>query len=667
MSRKDTIGLFRQIAQERGGECLSSAYVDSQTELSWKCFSCNHIWKAKPSNIKGSRNKPGTWCPPCGIRKVAKARMRAIEDLQRLAEMYVGLVVSPENLGSNKKHLWRCCNYPYHPEFSMIPNAVQQGQWCPRCRGNAKPTSEELDELARQRANNSLAKCCSTHYENIASILEWWCGIEGHSIVSHVYRSVKYEQVLWCKLCKQEKLRPKKYNRDLLVRLAASCGGILLSEEVYQNTKQKHKWQCSDGHEFSRSLDDILCARSFCPYCFQRGGMREQYIRELFCFLFDSPFERTRKLSWLVNQQGRKMELDGYSPSFALAFEHNGQQHYEIDGYFMTHKDQLHKRRLDDEDKLRLCKENDVALIVIPFLISLKEIQSYVLVELIKIGIEPPNIETFLPGIQSVKMLEKLQNYAANLGGRLLSNKYLGSGEKHSWQCKSSEHPPFSMAPSSVFSGSWCGRCANEKSSESYKISTKQLQEIAEGNRCELLLDGLTEKKFASYDQATFRCLDCEELTIRTTQEAKNGSICFCRTKKVRIDRSELNKKLASVPVRIVGPDEIEGGKTMVELQCKNCEYQWSLKASYMMSGTVKCHKCAPSRNAPITIAKARTTGEKYGFKLRSDTLVNGQTKLHYECKKCGESLYISYRQMRGGCKCPQCTQEEAVKRLGLN
>ncbi len=667
MSRKDTIELFRQIAQARGGECLSSVYVDNKTELLWKCSTCSNIWKAKPCNIKGNRNKPGTWCPPCGIRKIAKARMRSIDDLQRLAEMHVGLVVSPENLGSNKKHLWGCCNYPYHPEFLMIPNAVQQGQWCPKCRGNAKPTSEELNELARQRAGSSSAKCYSMHYENTASVLEWWCGIEGHPIVSHIYKSVKYEQVLWCKLCKQEKSRPTKYNRNHLVRLAAHCGGILLSEEVYHRTKQKHKWQCSDGHEFSRSLDDILHARSFCPYCFQRGGMREQYIRELFCFMFNSPFERTRKLPWLVNQQGRKMELDGYNPNYALAFEHNGQQHYEIDGYFMTHKDQLHKRCLDDEDKLRLCKENGVALIVIPFLISLNDIRNYVLVELAKIGIEPPNTETFPPGIQSVKMLEKLQNYAANLEGRLLSNKYLGSGEKHSWQCKSPEHPPFSMAPSSVFRGSWCGRCADEKSSESYKISVEQLQKMAQDNCCELVLDRLTKKKFASCDSARFRCLSCGRDITRTIQQAKDNRLCFCSTKKVRIDRLTLNEKLASAPVRIIGSNEILGGKTRVMLQCEKCGDTWSLKASYMMNGIVKCDKCTPSRNTSITIEKAYAIGDRCGFKLRSDTLENGQTILHYECKKCGESLFKSYRQMRGVRRCPQCTQKEASKRLGLN
>lgn len=669
MSRKHTIEFFRQLAEEKGGECLSDTYIDQKTELSWKCGVCGHVWNAKPANIKGSRNKPGTWCPPCGSRKVAKARMRPIEDLQCLAESHGGICASSENLGSNVKHRWRCCYYPSHPEFLMIPNAVQQGQWCSKCRGCAKPTFEERNELARERAGNPLAKCVSTHYENSTSILEWWCGVEGHPIVSHAYRSIKYEQVFWCKLCKKAKSCSKKYNHDLLIRLAKHCGGSLLSEEEYRNTKQKHTWKCSDGHEFSRSLDNILSARSFCPYCFQRGGMREQYIRELFFFMFNAPFERTRQLPWLVNQRGNRMELDGYNPDLAIAFEHNGQQHYELDGYFTTHQDQLTKRYADDECKIQLCKEKNVVLITIPFSVSLKEIQSYVLSELAKIKIEPPNIETFPLGIRHVKMLKKLQDHAASLGGCLLSDKYLGSDVKHTWKCKNPEHPSFLLSPSSAIStGHWCDRCDDERRSESYKISEEELQALAQRYHCELVPDGLeTGTKWASNNKANFLCQSCGRHVTRTIQQLKNGLICFCSTKKIRIDRSRIQEVLASTSIDIVEPNEILGGKTMVTLGCRKCEHQWSLKATYVMNATVKCEKCTPRRNKPLTIEKARALGEKHGFILRSDTLVNGQTTLHYECKKCGIGIDKCYRQMRGVRQCPHCSNKEAASRLGLN
>lgn len=54
---------MNKIANERGGECLSDVYIDSQTHLMWKC-AVGHVWRAKPNNIKN-----GTWCPNCKYKK----------------------------------------------------------------------------------------------------------------------------------------------------------------------------------------------------------------------------------------------------------------------------------------------------------------------------------------------------------------------------------------------------------------------------------------------------------------------------------------------------------------------------------------------------------------------------------------------------------------------
>ena len=88
--------------------------------------------------------------------------------------------------------------------------------------------------------------------------------------------------------------------------------------------------------------------------------------------MFAVPFERRRDLPWLINDRGNAMELDGYNSEISIAFEHNGQQHYELDGYFMTHPDQLKSRLADDADKVRLCMKHGIALIVIPFYVPLK-------------------------------------------------------------------------------------------------------------------------------------------------------------------------------------------------------------------------------------------------------------------------------------------------------
>ena len=57
---KGTIKEMQQIAEARGGECLSETYVDSTTKLLWQCVK-GHQWEAVSDSIKRGR-----WCPYCG-------------------------------------------------------------------------------------------------------------------------------------------------------------------------------------------------------------------------------------------------------------------------------------------------------------------------------------------------------------------------------------------------------------------------------------------------------------------------------------------------------------------------------------------------------------------------------------------------------------------------
>jgi thiol-disulfide isomerase/thioredoxin len=57
---KLTIEEMQEIANKRGGKCLSETYIDSHTKLLWECKH-GHQWMAKPCQIKNSNN----WCPIC--------------------------------------------------------------------------------------------------------------------------------------------------------------------------------------------------------------------------------------------------------------------------------------------------------------------------------------------------------------------------------------------------------------------------------------------------------------------------------------------------------------------------------------------------------------------------------------------------------------------------
>jgi hypothetical protein len=326
-----------------------------------------------------------------------------------------------------------------------------------------------------------------------------------------------------------------------------------------------------------------------------------------------------------MNARGNAMELDGFNSDLSLGFEHNGQQHYGLDGFFTTRPDQLESRLADDAEKLRLCKVNGVTLIVVPFSVPLKSVQSYVLRELAAIDIVPPNTISFDPGIVSLSTLAGLRQHAELLGGQLLSERYQGSAAKLRWKCKNPDHPPFETTPSAVINnGHWCRRCAAEKASDSHRISVSQVQEWARAAQGELLVgdpDGVPapEKGFALSDGAWFRCGACQRRQLRKIRQVKDGRLCLCHTNKTRIDRPVIKTKLAERSMILIEPGPNLRGRSDITIQCSKCSETWTVKASRVVNGSVGCPRCR--RNATITREKALALGESIGFELRSDTV----------------------------------------------
>ena len=62
--RKLSIDEMHRIAEERGGKCLSSEYRNGRTKLKWECAK-GHVWEAAPADVKGNKNKKGSWCGIC--------------------------------------------------------------------------------------------------------------------------------------------------------------------------------------------------------------------------------------------------------------------------------------------------------------------------------------------------------------------------------------------------------------------------------------------------------------------------------------------------------------------------------------------------------------------------------------------------------------------------
>ncbi len=127
VSRKLGIAAMHEIAEQRGGRCISDTYIDSKTKLVWECAE-GHRWEAVPSSVK-----VGHWCPICADKKKSErsvSQKLGIAAMHEIAEQRGGRCISDTYINSKTKLLWECSN---GHRWEAIPSKIKQGQWCPKC------------------------------------------------------------------------------------------------------------------------------------------------------------------------------------------------------------------------------------------------------------------------------------------------------------------------------------------------------------------------------------------------------------------------------------------------------------------------------------------------------------------------------------------------------
>lgn len=369
---RGTIEQMQKLARQRGGKCLSGAYVNTFTKLTWQCVK-GHTWKATPTHIKHSKS----WCPKC-----AGTKRLTMEDMQVVANAKGGVCLSEKYLNQKTKLKWECAKGHV---FLMAPGNVRnQKQWCPKCAGRASIEIEDMRSLAVSRAGECLTQTCTS-------------------------------------------------SRDKLV------------------------WRCEENHQWRATPHDVKRG-SWCPEC--PRGFGERLCRIIFETMFGEKFPNT-KPKWLKNDRGYLMELDGYCEKLKLAFEYQGQGHYLLTSFHRTEKS-LFNRRADDSFKRQTCKTKGITLIEVPYKIRFENMYQFIVDACNKKSVSVPEHEyTSLEKLRSYTgagKIAEMKKVASAQSGHFVSDKYLGSHEKHIWQCAKGH--TWKSRPYSVKAGHWCPYCA---------------------------------------------------------------------------------------------------------------------------------------------------------------------------------------------------------------
>jgi len=112
---------FQEIAEGKGGECLSPEYKNSKSKLKFRCQR-GHEFEAIPNDVKIKHS----WCPTC-----AGKEKLTLKEFQDIAKERGGECLSPEYKNCDTKLRFRCKR---GHEFEAVANDVKtKDHWCPIC------------------------------------------------------------------------------------------------------------------------------------------------------------------------------------------------------------------------------------------------------------------------------------------------------------------------------------------------------------------------------------------------------------------------------------------------------------------------------------------------------------------------------------------------------
>jgi hypothetical protein len=379
---------------------------------------------------------------------------------KRVVTAKKGFLLTPVSLfkGPRPTHLKVQCAVG-HKWITSAYSLVSDKHWCRSCglikaHKKKRYTIKDMDCLARKRGG----RCISKRYLGSHTKLRWQCK-DGHRWMAS---PTNIQGGKWCPQCRNEDLSQRFRTKDAIRRYSAIAkerGGVLLTKVPPKNQNAYLKWKCRQGHVFLANIKNVLSGR-WCRVC--SSGRGERIVRSVFEQLFLKPFPSTWP-DWLIFR-GTRRQLDGYNESLALAFEHQGTQHYQ-QGFFKSTKSKHLELKAGDKFKILKCKRRGILLITVPevpTLTPLENIKDVVASQLR--GAKRPLPKGFWSKRITYDLAwnpigyERIQSAANAKGGRLLSKEYFGINHKYFFECGKG-HRWKTNAQNIVRNISWCPHC----------------------------------------------------------------------------------------------------------------------------------------------------------------------------------------------------------------
>ena len=446
---KLTLHDMKNLAASRNGKCLSTEYVNSQSNLIWQC-EFGHNWEATASNIKR-----GKWCPDCSGSR-GESAIRAF-----LEKIFSSKFPKKRPLwlkrGKSRFELDGYCeelgiafeyhgNYHFDEKHNWYPGSLtlqQRIEYDAFKRARCKTNNVYLIEISEFDAHDSDAE---KKQKVIDAILN--CGLT----LPQICTSTSFGQEIW--FASQNLYQEAS-------TLAAAKEGKCLSKMI-QNTTQKIVWQCKHDHIWEAALYTIRQGH----WCLNCAGKARSTIAEMQeiakakdgkCLSPDYVNART-KLLWQC-KQGHQWLAVPYS------VKNQGTWCPECSG----------TKRLDISIMQGIAKKKG------GLCLSTEYINGNIKLEWAcksghkwKASYASANA-TWCPTCsgRNYITIEKLQSIALERGGKCLEESYLNGKIQMKWVCKLG-HDFKATAAKVIYRKQWCPICAGRN-----KLTIEQMHEIA--------------------------------------------------------------------------------------------------------------------------------------------------------------------------------------------
>jgi DNA-directed RNA polymerase subunit RPC12/RpoP len=328
-SKKYGLPNLQQAAKRQGGLCKTKSYLGYHVKHEWICKK-GHEWAAIPATVFR-----GTWCPYCDGQRL----IDPIKDMAVLAKARGGRLLSKSYKNNKSALLFECHN---KHKFKLIRTAFIKGQWCRYCASgigeyavrqvfeqllkapfpscwpkwlkSPKGRALQLDgyneklKIAFEHQGDQHSRSVPFFESGFAldkrktydRIKKSTCKIMGIKLIEvpQVPTRVPFEELprfIATELRKEgiviSRKEVEKVGIDLktshserkietLKAYAIKNGGKLLTSS-YLGAFVKHKWRCSNGHEWLAIPANLLRKNYWCPKCGLRRRAKTRKIGSL--------------------------------------------------------------------------------------------------------------------------------------------------------------------------------------------------------------------------------------------------------------------------------------------------------------------------------------------------------------------------------------------------